>query len=203
MGNTLYLQSRYVHFRALDPRRTGVPLNMVGGIMALQGNSDSDESPLQTDTRRSLWITWGLSIIMVGLAFVIGGPFWGVTLISIGSVLVLRGHFPKLFRSSATRIVALIFVSLVVVGSVALSPFGRSLWTKKVVQSATILPPKEAQAVKPGAAGIPLSEIKPERRHKRRPPAAIPPASPTPPATAQTQPLDSSHESSGGPPSTV
>ncbi|HUZ05490.1 MAG TPA: hypothetical protein VMU62_09025, partial [Acidobacteriaceae bacterium] len=43
---------------------------------------------LQSDTKRSLYIAWGLAIIMVGVGFVVGGPYWGVALISVGLVLV-------------------------------------------------------------------------------------------------------------------
>jgi len=86
---------------------------------------------MQPDTKRSLFIAWGLAIFMVGLAFIVGGPYWGLALMAIGLVLVLHGHFPKLFDSRTAIVIAALSLLIVILGGVRLSPFGRNLLAKK------------------------------------------------------------------------
>lgn len=79
------------------------------------------------DAKQEAMISWGLSLIVTALAFVLGGPYWGWGLIAIGGVLVLHGYFPELFASKSAKIFTPIILIVVIVGLVILSPFGRKL----------------------------------------------------------------------------
>ncbi len=53
---------------------------------------------MEEDTKRSLYVSWGIGLLMVATAWAFGGPYWiGATAV-LGTLLVLRGHFPNLFR---------------------------------------------------------------------------------------------------------
>src|SRR5690349_2081062 len=54
---------------------------------------------MREETATTIWITWGIAIMMSGVGFVLGGPYWGVAMIAAGGLLVLRGHIPQVFRA--------------------------------------------------------------------------------------------------------
>lgn len=80
--------------------------------------------PMQDDTRRSIYIAWGLSLAMLALSWIFGGPYWGVPLLFVGIILVLHGHFPKLFASGRIKSACALILAVVAIGAIYLSPFG-------------------------------------------------------------------------------
>ena len=55
---------------------------------------------MQEETERTIWIAWGVALLMVVAAWVLGGPVWPWVLSAIGVGCVLRGHFPQWFTRS-------------------------------------------------------------------------------------------------------
>jgi hypothetical protein len=84
----------------------------------------SGAQPMQDDTKRSIYIAWGLSVAMLALSWIFGGPYWGVPLLALGTFLVLRGHLPNLFIQPWVRWICATVLLVVSLGSIWLSPLG-------------------------------------------------------------------------------
>ena len=53
---------------------------------------------MQEETARTITISWGVAILMVGIAYFIG-PYWAVGAVFLGALLVLWGHCPHWFKA--------------------------------------------------------------------------------------------------------
>jgi hypothetical protein len=120
---------------------------------------------MQEDTTRSLWIAYGLAIMMVGFGFIFGGPYWGVEAILIGIILIARGHFPTLFSTSGlwiSWIVGALILTAIVSGfgyraAQKLKP------SKNIIPSASEIADEVAKKL-PQAKFVPTSDTQPKEQ---------------------------------------
>jgi hypothetical protein len=131
---------------------------------------------MHDDTKRSIYITWGLSLAMLALSWIFGGPYWGVPLLFVGIILVLHGHFPRLFASVWVKSACAVTLAVVAFGAIYLSPLGDRWHSHKPqpVSTPTVIPPPAASLPPPSTslATGPTSKSKSRSKPKPKPESA-------------------------------
>jgi len=135
-------------------------------------------TPMQEDTKRSIYITWGLSLVMLALSFIFGGPYWGIPVLLVGILLILHGHFPKLFALRMVKIAAATLLLVVVAGAIFLSPIGsrfrRHKKTPEQPPASAGPPPTKPVATSHAIDKIPAAHHPSKADHPHSPTPALP-----------------------------